>query len=115
LTITAISAARLSEDGRAMAAHTVVALRASWKQDFAPTIPDLYTPSILAFTRRAATARCPITHLPSDCGTFFLCVRRKPDLGRNLKHSTPVSFGSRCGLSAGIDYWKIEKSERSAR
>jgi iron complex outermembrane receptor protein len=90
-------------------------LRASYGTGFRPpTIPDLYTPSILAFTRqRSDPARCPITHLPSDCGTFFPSVSGgKPDLEpeTSKQFNAGVVWEPLVGLSAGFDYWKIEKS-----
>ncbi len=90
-------------------------LRASYGTGFRPpTIPDLYTPASSAFTRRRSDpARCPFTHLPSDCDTFFPSLSGgDPDLGpeTSKQFNAGVVWEALPGLSAGIDYWKIDKS-----
>ena len=91
-------------------------LRASYGTGFRPpTIPDLYTRSTSSSTRqRSDPARCPVTHLPTDCATFFPSLAGgNLDLGPETSqqfNAGVVWEESLAGLSAGIDYWKINKS-----
>jgi iron complex outermembrane receptor protein len=90
-------------------------LRASYDTGFrAPTLPNLFTPLTHGFTRlRSDPLRCPVTGLSTDCNAPFPVVSGgNPDLDaeKSEQFNLGIVVEPTTGLSAGVDYWKINKT-----
>ena len=91
-------------------------LRTSWGTGFrAPALYDLHSPVSYGFVSGADLQdplRCPITHLPSDCGYYFQSkyggnTALQPE--RSEQFNAGLVWEPITGLSLNADYWKINK------
>ena len=93
-------------------------VRASYGTGFrAPTLLDLFTPSMGGVTTRIPRddpLRCPTTHLASDCRVSFdVRTGGNPDLEPEKSRQLDVGFvwePSR-RFSLALDYWRIDKKQ----
>ncbi|MEO6929875.1 MAG: TonB-dependent receptor [Casimicrobiaceae bacterium] len=90
--------------------------RSSWGTGFrAPALYDLHTPQTQSFGNNelADPLRCPVTGSDEDCNaTYTARVGGNPDLKpeKSQQFNAGVVWAPSPRISAGADYWKINKS-----